>query len=87
VCRQRPELWPKVCYTKMCVERDLNCGQQHERVCKQRHEMWPRVCYKKLFIDRDLICGQQYLYEAVCRQRPELCVTVGYMNCGQQYVT
>ena len=36
--------------------------------------------------------AESWLYEAVCRQRPELCVTVGYMklcvdrdlNCGRQ---
>ena len=35
------------------------------------------------------------LHESVCRQRPELCVTVGYvklrvdidLNCGRQLVT
>ena len=28
VCRQRPELWPAVGYMKVCVDRDVNCGQQ-----------------------------------------------------------
>ena len=27
VCRQRNELWSKVSYTKLCVDRELNCGQ------------------------------------------------------------
>ena len=28
VCRQRPELWLRVCYMELCVDRDLNCGWQ-----------------------------------------------------------
>jgi hypothetical protein len=28
--------------------------------------------YMKLCVDRDLNCGRQLLYEAVCRQIPEL---------------
>jgi hypothetical protein len=43
----------------------------------------------KLCVDRDLNCGGR-LYEAVCRQRPELWVKVSYkklcvdrdLNCG-----
>jgi len=26
MCRQRPELWLKVGYMKLCVDRDLKCG-------------------------------------------------------------
>jgi hypothetical protein len=26
VCRQRPDLWLKVGYMKLCVENDFNCG-------------------------------------------------------------
>jgi len=26
VCRQRPELWVRVGYMKLCVDRDLKCG-------------------------------------------------------------
>jgi len=26
VCRQRPELWLRFGYMKLCVDRDLNCG-------------------------------------------------------------
>jgi len=29
VCRQRPELWPRVCYVKLCEDRDLNCAQKY----------------------------------------------------------
>ena len=25
VCRQKPELWLRVGYMKLCVDRDLNC--------------------------------------------------------------
>jgi len=28
VCRQRPEMLPKICYKKLCVDRDLNWGQK-----------------------------------------------------------
>ena len=28
VCRQRPELWVRDGYMKVCVDRDLNCGRQ-----------------------------------------------------------
>jgi len=42
VCRQKPVLQPTVYYMKLCVDRDLNCGQE---------------CYMKLFVDRDLKCG------------------------------
>jgi hypothetical protein len=28
VFRLRPELWPKVGYMKLCLDRDLNCGRQ-----------------------------------------------------------
>jgi len=43
---------------KMCVDRDMNCGDSwlHEAVCRQRHELWVTVGYMKLCIDRDLIC-------------------------------
>ena len=36
VCRQRPELWVRVCYMKLCVG--------------QRHELWVRVGYMKLCV-------------------------------------
>jgi hypothetical protein len=26
VCRQRPEVWVKVGYMKMCVDIEMNCG-------------------------------------------------------------
>jgi len=26
---QRTELWPTVCYKKLCVDRELNCGQKY----------------------------------------------------------
>ena len=26
VCRQTPELWVRVGYMKLCVDRDLKCG-------------------------------------------------------------
>jgi len=29
VCRQRPELWPTLCYMELCVDRDLIVGQQY----------------------------------------------------------
>ena len=49
----------------------------------------------KMLIDRELTVGESWLYVAVCRQRPELWVTVGYMklcvdrdlNRGLQLVT
>jgi len=28
VCRQISELWPRVCYMNLCIDRDLNCGGQ-----------------------------------------------------------
>ena len=28
LCRQRAELWPKVSYMKLCVDRELNCGRE-----------------------------------------------------------
>jgi len=29
VCRQRTELWSTVSYMKLCVNRDLNCGEEY----------------------------------------------------------
>ena len=26
VCRHRYELWRRVCYKKLCVDRNMNCG-------------------------------------------------------------
>jgi hypothetical protein len=28
VCRQRPELWVRVGYMNVCVDRDLNCVRE-----------------------------------------------------------
>jgi len=28
LCRQRPELWSRVGYMKLCIETDLNCGRE-----------------------------------------------------------
>jgi len=35
---QRIEIWPRVCYMTLCVDRDLNCDQSllHQVVCGQR---------------------------------------------------
>ena len=29
VCIQRPVLWPTECYMKLCVDKDLNLGQEY----------------------------------------------------------
>ena len=34
----------------------------------------------KLCVDRDLKCVKELVNEAVCKQRLELCETVGYMK-------
>ena len=41
MCSQRHELWLKVGYMKMCVDREMKCGYSwlHEAVCSQRHEL------------------------------------------------
>jgi hypothetical protein len=58
VSRQRPELWPRVGYMKLCVDRVLNGGRWlHEAVSRQRLELWLKVCYMVLCVDRDLKCG------------------------------
>ena len=61
MCTQRPELFSKVGYMKVCVNRQLNCGDSwlHETVLRQRPELWLTVCYMKLCVDRDLYCGWQ----------------------------
>ena len=43
VRRQRPEMWPRVCYMKLCVDKT---------------ELRLREGYMKLCIDIDLNCGQ-----------------------------
>ena len=59
VCRQRPELWLKVGYMKLCVDRDLTVADSwlHETVCRQRPALWLTVGYMKLWVGRDLNCG------------------------------
>ena len=44
VCRQRPYLWPIVCYM--------------EAGCRKRTYLWPTVCSMKLCVDRDITCGR-----------------------------
>ena len=52
LCTQKPELWLTVCYMKLCVDRDLNCGcWLHEAVFRQRPELWLIVGYMKLCVD------------------------------------
>ena len=59
VCIQTPELWLTVGYMKLCVDRDLNCGDiwLDGAVCRQRPELRVTVGYMKLCVDRDLNCG------------------------------
>ena len=55
VCRQSPELWPTVGYMKLCVDRDLNCGESwlHEAVCRQRPELRVAVGNMKFCVETD----------------------------------
>ena len=62
MCRQRTELWVRVGYMQLCVERETGIvgeGWLHEAVCRQRPEMWPKIDYMKLCVDRDLNWGQE----------------------------
>jgi len=63
VFREGPELWPRVCYMDLCVDRDLTVTNSmfHETVCRERPELRPTVCYMKLCVDRDLTCDQKYV--------------------------
>ena len=59
---------------KLCVDRDLNCGDcwLYETVCRQSTDVRRTVGYMKLCVVRDLKCGDSWLHETVCRQRPDL---------------
>jgi hypothetical protein len=58
VFRQRDELWVKIGYMKLCLDRDLNCGESWllEAVCRQRDELCVTIGYMKLCVDREHNC-------------------------------
>jgi hypothetical protein len=48
----------------------------HGAVCRQRHEVWMNVGNMKLCVGREFTVCKSWLYEALCRRRPELRVRV-----------
>jgi len=62
VCRERPELWVRVRYMKLCVDTDWTVGDCWVHVAVRRHrpELCRSVCYERQNSNPSLYCTPHY---------------------------